>query len=394
MNISEDIKTQPSTQVITNAIAYGKQEGVAVAIWKCPNEDKIQLIVDFSTNITPTQEPLESKATGFVFAPFDTGNSTYLIKADLYMDLREHHVICQPGYEISQKSEEFLNYLQSNLAHLPGTANIRQNPTGQDEEVFKQLVKESVNAIRQGKVQKVVPARKKEISFDQPLHLGNNFIALAKAYPSAFISLVFVPQAGVWLGATPELLISVKDNIFKTVALAGTQKYVEGTSLGSVAWTQKEIEEQALVGRYIINCFKKIRLREYEEVGPKTVIAGNLLHLKTELKVDMEATNFPDLGEIMLKLLHPTSAICGMPLEPAKKFLAAHENLDRKYFSGYLGPANFAGNSELYVNLRCMHIEEAHATLYAGAGVTEDSEPDKEWAETEIKMKTLLNIIK
>ena len=47
-----------------------------------------------------------------------------------------------------------------------------------------------------------------------------------------------------------------------------------------------------MVSRYIINCFKKIRLREFEEIGPKTVAAGNLLHLRTDFQVDMAATNF------------------------------------------------------------------------------------------------------
>ena len=60
---------------------------------------------------------------------------------------------------------------------------------------------------------------------------------------------------------------------FKTIALAGTKTFQEGANLKNIAWTQKDIEEQALVCRYIINCFKKIRLREYEEHGPRTVVA-------------------------------------------------------------------------------------------------------------------------
>lgn len=394
MTISEEIKIQPIAQVINNAVAFGKKEGGAVAVWRIPGEDDIQLIVDFSAELIPTSDPLETKAPGFVFAPFDTSSDTYLVKADLHINLGSHKITTRPDYNVSTKTEKFLNFLEKEKAPEALSSDIKISDTTGDKDKFIQLVDTSVKAIQDGKFQKVVPSRKKEITFDRPLNVGDNFLRLAKAYPSAFISLVFVPQAGVWMGATPELLISVKDNIFKSVALAGTQKYEEGTSLSNVAWTQKEIEEQALVGRYIINCFKKIRLREFEELGPKTVVAGNLLHLKTEYKVDMVATNFPDLGEIMLKLLHPTSAICGMPLEPAREFLIKHEHYDRKYFAGYLGPANFDGSTQLYVNLRCMHIEENKATVFAGAGVTEDSQPEKEWTETEIKMNTLLNIIR
>jgi isochorismate synthase len=163
--------------------------------------------------------------------------------------------------------------------------------------------------------------------------------------------------------------------------------------LKSVAWTQKEIEEQALVCRYIINCFKKIRLREYEEHGPRTMVAGNLMHLKTVYEVDMTATNFPQLGSVMLKLLHPTSAVCGMPFDHALNFLKTNEQYDREFYSGFLGPVQVNNNSQIFVNLRCMQVFENQARLYAGAGVTIDSIPEKEFEETEIKMRNLEKLV-
>ncbi|ELR73244.1 Isochorismate synthase [Fulvivirga imtechensis AK7] len=393
MILTKNIKIRSAEQVISNAISYCQREGASIAVWRRPEERNIHFIVDFSAEMRPMAHPLESKIPGFVFSPFDTDNHGYLIRGDLHFDLEGNLSDDLPNYSLTGKKDDFLNYINSNRQNTYPAGVIKVSTDDTAEAAFKNLVKRSVDAIQKGQLQKVVPSRKQEITFEQPLNVGINFIRLAEAYPTAFVSLVFIPQTGLWLGATPELLISVRDNIFKTVALAGTQKYKEGTPLNNVAWTQKEIEEQALVSRYIINCFKKIRLREFDEAGPKTVVAGNLLHLKTEFKVDMVATNFPDLGDTMLKLLHPTSAICGMPLEPAKKFLKEHEAYDRGYFSGYLGPTNINNATELYVNLRCMHIEDSKATLFSGAGVTEDSHPDKEWQETEIKMNTLLNII-
>ena len=153
------------------------------------------------------------------------------------------------------------------------------------------------------------------------------------------------------------------------------------------------IEEQALVERYIISCFKKIRLREFEEHGPKTVVAGNLLHLKSEFKVDMVSTNFRQLGSVMLQLLHPTSAVCGVPLESSLDFLNAHEGYNRQFYSGYLGPVNFQNNIDIFVNLRCAQLLADKVILYAGAGVTGDSIPEDEWEETEMKLNTLLKIL-
>jgi isochorismate synthase len=123
------------------------------------------------------------------------------------------------------------------------------------------------------------------------------------------------------------------------------------------------------------------------------VIAGNLMHLKSEFTVDMKATNFPQIGTVMLELLHPTSAVCGMPLENALEFLSRYETHDRAFYAGYLGPVNVSNNIELFVNLRCMQINGSNGILYAGAGVTIDSDPAKEWDETEMKFNTLLNVI-
>ena len=177
------------------------------------------------------------------------------------------------------------------------------------------------------------------------------------------------------------------------MALAGTQRRDIDKPISDTAWTQKEIEEQALVSRYIINCFKKIRLREYEEKGPKTIIAGNLLHLKTEFEVNMKETNFPELGTVMLELLHPTSAVAGMPKEASMAFIKEHEGIDRSFYAGYLGPIQNEQKTSIFVNLRCMQLLESNAVLYAGAGVTEDSVAQKEFEETEMKFNTLLNIL-
>jgi isochorismate synthase len=117
------------------------------------------------------------------------------------------------------------------------------------------------------------------------------------------------------------------------------------------------------------------------------------MHLKSDFTVDMAATNFPQLGSVMLKLLHPTSAVCGMPLESTREFLMKHEGYARQGYAGYLGPVNIENNTHLFVNLRCTQLFENEARLYAGAGVTIDSDPAKEYEETEMKMNTLSAII-
>src|SRR5690606_20059153 len=175
---------------------------------------------------------------------------------------------------------------------------------------FPEVVNKGIDEISKGTFKKIVPSHGKLIDLPEDFDLVQSFEKLCSRYEHALVSFVSIPGVGHWLGATPEVLVSVEDNtIFRTVALAGTMPYTEGMNLRNVAWTQKEIEEQALVERYVISCFKKIRLREYDEHGPRTVVAGNLMHLKSEFTVDIGATNFPQIGTAMLDLLHPTSAV-------------------------------------------------------------------------------------
>ena len=259
---------------------------------------------------------------------------------------------------------------------------------------FLRIVRAGIHEIEQGSFEKVVLSRTLAVELSDSFDISGAFQNLCALYSNALISFVSIPELGSWLGASPELLVSVEDGrTFKTTALAGTQPFTEGINLKNVAWTQKDIEEQALVERYIISCFKKIRLREYEEHGPRTVVAGNLMHLKSDFTVDMVATNFPQLGSVMLQLLHPTSAVCGVPLDTSLEFIHKLEGYNRQLYTGYLGPVNFNSRIDIFVNLRCLQILPKEAMLYAGAGITQDSIPEKEWEETELKLNTLLRVI-
>ena len=146
-----------------------------------------------------------------------------------------------------------------------------------------------------------------------------------------------------------------------------------------------------MVARYIVNCFKQLRLREYDERGPRVAAAGNLLHLRTDFAVQLNQVPFPNLGTDMLRLLHPTPAVAGMPKQPALEFLRRHEGYDRAYYAGFLGPVNLpeTGSSRLFVNLRCLQLRPNEAILYAGTGLTADSDPTREWQETELKLQTI-----
>jgi isochorismate synthase len=101
----------------------------------------------------------------------------------------------------------------------------------------------------------------------------------------------------------------------------------------------------------------------------------------------------------VMNTLHPTPAVCGLPKAEAKQFLLQNEGYDREYYSGFLGELNYdfatgeEGKTDLFVNLRCMKIEDNKAHLYIGCGITKDSDPEKEFVETVNKSMTMRRVL-
>jgi isochorismate synthase len=388
ISIKERENTSREKRILQESIERALQDGKSISLWKPPGLNQKNLII--SHTVKEVEDlVLEEGDSGFAFASFLPDAKKYLFPADIHYQFVNG----------IQTNGPLLNSYNGSERSLPSAwkkimFHHRPTPENQKNKDFIKLVNEALLEISAGRMEKIVPSRVTDISLSERFDLLIAFDELCENHPQALVSLVSSPETGTWLGATPELLVSVDPNdLFTTIALAGTQPYTPEVDLRTVAWTQKEIEEQAMVCRYIINCFKKIRLREYEEHGPRTMVAGNVMHLKTVYEVDMTATNFPQLGSVMLKLLHPTSAVCGMPFDRAMEFLKMHEGYDREFYSGYLGPVQINKSSLIYVNLRCMQVFEDMIRLYAGAGITIDSIPEKEFEETEIKMLNLLNLV-
>lgn len=388
------IEVASETDAMNRLFSRGITCGYSFAAWKLPGHSEKKILLSFSPGAFLPDTQIENLEPGFLFCPFHRNENGFYLKADLLFRFNDGKLLT-PQHPVELNAHTWLNNQpdQAGCNSYYISQDAKKKEPGQYPDFLK-LIDRCLNRIEEGVFEKAVPSRYKVIPLPNVFNPVDAFQKLCNAYPNALISLVSIPGAGTWLGASPEILVQIEGNVvFRTVALAGTQPYQPGTNLKQVAWTQKEIEEQALVSRYIINCFKKIRLREFEEHGPKTAVAGNLLHLKTDFLVDMQATSFPQLGSVMLNLLHPTSAVCGMPMEPALEFLKLHEGYDRQFYSGFLGPVNMDNGINVFVNLRCMQVLRDTLICYAGSGVTADSIPEKEWHETEIKMNTLLNVV-
>lgn len=214
-----------------------------------------------------------------------------------------------------------------------------------------------------------------------------------------FVAMVSTPLSGTWLMASPELLIEGKDDVWHTMALAGTMR-LENEQLAfdnpsregvqNIRWSQKNIQEQRYVASYIMHQLSA-HTREIEEQGPFTKRAADLVHLCSDFRFSFKGDS--DVDEVV-QSLHPTPAVCGLPKRTARDFILLHEPWRRRYYSGYCGPMALDSSTHLFVSLRCMEICQEGYDLYAGGGLLRDSIEQQEWDETEAKLQTMRRIIR
>lgn len=246
------------------------------------------------------------------------------------------------------------------------------------------LIQKTIIALKEKDFGKAVISRPKEIPSPN-IEAVKAFKSLVKAYPNACVYLFGNNDAGLWMGASPETLVEGKMNEIWTISLAGTRK-----KDGDLDFGNKEYKEQELVTEYIKHVFENTQGLEDIEIGEREISeAANLLHLSTKIRAKKNA----DFGlDLFLKEYHPTPAVGGNPKQETLKLISDLEMHSRSYYTGYFG-LEHKNSFHYFVNLRCMQLLENSVVLYAGGGITAESDALDEWNETESKMKTLLNVL-
>lgn len=312
--------------------------------------------------LSETNHGVGTKLPGnFVFAPFDPGQTSLVMQNPC-------------GFRVDRAS----------LPQAQAFEAVTLSAGMQAKEDYLDIFGEFRKAIQSGEVAKAVLSRAQELPVQRdPWSL---FLRIQDRYVSACCYWWYHPESGHWMGATPELLIAAMDNEVEIMSLAGTSM---AGSVSQVSWTNKEMEEQLLVTRFIEEL-----LNQYgglvSKIGPETVQAGNVYHLRTTLKARIDGGL-----DRLIRTLHPTPAVCGYPVRKAYQLIKKQEGYDREFYTGYFGfrSADPVLATQLFVNLRCLKWHPGSITIYTGGGLTEASDMESEWQETVNKAGTLLDVL-
>lgn len=317
--------------------------------------------------------------TGFVVSPFteSPAHGTYFLQPECV-------------FFSNDIADIYIEKLAANNRFVEIGKNKNAIKTTTSEE-FIDNVNKAISAMKAAQFEKVVLSKVRVEQLPDGFQPEDFFLKLCKKYPHAFVYMMQFPEVGCWIGATPEPLITMENRTVKTVSLAGTQVATE-LETEDYRWSSKEIEEQGIVTNFVEQTLRSLQISNITKTGPENYRAANLIHLKTAFEfpqVDVES-RFSEL----LKALHPTPSVGGLPKNEARNFILDNEQHDRGYYTGFFGPVNINEKSAIFVNLRCLQLFDNNFVLYSGAGITSSSGAEMEWEETDNKMLTLMNVMR
>ncbi len=257
------------------------------------------------------------------------------------------------------------------------------------------MVTGGVHEIRNEKMCKVVLARARAAQFDGALNPLHPLVTLNQNYPNTF-RFLFAPYGQkTFLGATPELLARVERGELFSVALAGSvgrgKTPAEAEALAAeLLSSTKDRHEHALVVGAIRHGLEPLTAQLDIPNVPGIRRLANIQHLETPIRGRL-AAGYGALD--VVAALHPTPALGGVPRQPALEFIAANEPTARGWYAAPIGWLDANGDGTFAVAIRSALLEGDRALLYAGAGIVDGSDPAKEWQETELKFKPLMDAL-
>ena len=255
---------------------------------------------------------------------------------------------------------------------------------------WRELVRGMLEAIAAGEVDKLVLARCQRLDAERPFDVHAVLRRLRSRYGDC---TVFAIDRGAdcFIGATPELLVTQREGIVRTAAVAGSAPRAADVARDAALSAElladpKEQHEHALVVRALEDGLRPLCRELHADSGPSLLRLANVQHLYTEITGALGGAT--TAFDVALRL-HPTPAVGGVPRDRAQRLLRSAEPFDRGWFGGPLGWMDARGDGEFVIAIRSALINGTRARLYAGCGIVAGSEAAREYEESRLKMQSM-----
>ena len=262
------------------------------------------------------------------------------------------------------------------------------------EKEYCEMVKRAKKYIINGDIFQVLPSQRFTSAFNKNLPEFSFYRALRSVNPSPFLFYLKFDDF-VLSGASPEIMVSLKNRKITIRPLAGTRKRGKNPSedkkiAKELLHDEKEIAEHLMLidlGRHDVGRVAKPASVELTE---KMVIEyySHVMHISSNvegiLRDDLDALDALISG-------FPAGTVSGAPKIRAMEIIEELEKVRRSFYAGCVGYFASNGDMESCITLRSALIKDGKIHLQTGAGVVFDSDPKSEYQECLSKAKAMMH---
>lgn len=320
--------------------------------------------------------------------------------------LFQFNTLVNPEQTRDEIIKELISSIELLMNQILSYADDLNEPTLQPLETFSlsnlshqewiSQINEAKSLINTEELSKIVISRTVQIKANRNLSVTRLANTLRNHYSGCYIFIFQFEKNVAFVGASPERLVSFHKHYILTEALAGS--ITRGKSAKEDAWLERRLfnsgkdrSEHQYVVSEIIDKLSYISDNIQFSDTPVVKKISNVQHLHTPITAWIQ--NESDVNKI-LQLLHPTPAVGGLPKEKALSNIRKIEKHSRGWYAAPVGWFNLNGSGEFAVGIRSGLISGNKALFYAGCGIVKDSNPMKEWDETELKLIPMLSALK
>jgi isochorismate synthase len=320
---------------------------------------------DHKTDLFPAPGPV-----GFCVFEFESNSGSLIIPRRIVVKFPDNN-----GFFLS------FGHLNTTPQMEEGKEHVFRSRYLEDDFQFENKIKIALDLIDQKELKKVVLSRGIDIQFKSRVNKIAILERLISLNPQKYIYMI-----ENFLGASPELLIGLKNGRFFSNPLAGTSSVNTDKSL---LYSKKNLLEHEILVDYVKEILSKYS-KDLNVSELKEFIVQDLVHLSTELYGTLnDDLNIFDL----VSVLHPTPAILGLPIDKAYEFVKKYETTKRSFFSAPVGIVDANGNGQFAIAIRALLFNGYRARIWAGAGIVEGSDPKDEINEINAKINSVLRAL-
>jgi menaquinone-specific isochorismate synthase len=283
---------------------------------------------------------------------------------------------------------------QADQAKRPPQSQLVQLDYPMPYETWHETITDATTRMAKGELNKVVLSRVAEARFDQRIDVLAPLRYLAQAYPETYRFLFEARPFHAFYGATPELLVGVNGHQMETMALAGSIRRgqtpeADNAYADELLHSKKDRYEHQLVVDTLHD--RLTPLTENLQMGETDIMRlSNIQHIHTPITGTLKSND----GVLpLVEALHPTPALGGDPREIAMKLINDYEPVPRGWYAAPIGWIDGDMDGQFGVAIRSAVAQDRRVWMYAGAGIVAASDPQKEWDETGLKFRPMVNAL-